>query len=72
MKKLIYKMMQLVICALAAMAIAMFGYGLYQQSQLYPLVHQEIGKQAAIQQIQAQMQAQQQAMRATKQLSNKE
>jgi len=37
----------------------MVGYGLYQQSQLYPRINQEIGFQLCVAKVQAEQQANQ-------------
>lgn len=36
----------------AVMAVVGVGYGLYQQSQLYPVVHQQIGYQKCVAEVQ--------------------
>lgn len=41
------KVAQVATAAIAIIAVVFVGYGLYQQSQLYPLMHQEIGYQKA-------------------------
>lgn len=47
------------IALIGAFAVVMACYGLYQQSQLYPRMNQEIGFNACVQQVQAEMAAQQ-------------
>jgi hypothetical protein len=42
------------IALIGAFAVAVACYGLYQQSQLYPRLHQEIGFSVCAQQVQAQ------------------
>jgi len=48
-----------VIALLGVMALIMVGYGLYQQSQLYPRIHQELGFQSCVAEVQRQQAAQQ-------------
>lgn len=45
------KVAKLVSYAIAFMVAVSLGYGLYQQSQLYPLVHQQIGYNRCVQEV---------------------
>lgn len=58
----------LVICSVALMSVAIFGYGLYQQSQLYPRVHQDMGYQKCVVEVNNEI-AQQRALQNNQQLN---
>mgnify|MGYP001579991153 CR=1 FL=1 len=66
MKKVADITVMVVIIACGFMAIIGVGYGLYQQSQLYPRVHQEIGFQTCVAQVQAEQAKQQVTPEVTK------
>lgn len=51
------------IILLGIVAVVMAIYSLYQQSQLYPAVHQQIGYQKCVAEVNAQVAAQQQAQK---------
>lgn len=63
MKKIAVFTAKVCIVLAGMMAVAMTGYGLYQQSTLYPAIHQTLGYQQCVAEVNAQL-AQQQALQS--------
>jgi len=60
MKKIAILTAKIGMVLIGLMAVVMVGYGLYQQSQLYPMVHQQAGYKVGYQQCVSEVQAAQQ------------